>query len=257
MGKRESPRWKRRLELELSYQNEFLGLDGPSWTKFMTSRRVTSRNHDTVLSLDWPHYCVGATEACGGERGWCYTFQGYQVTEQHNKHVEMVDVLARKEPRLFSDLVVQEVSDAVRAGLLPYPNLRYSGSGEVVAGHIDSLANVSKRGVKLWGFTRTIAMASALREIGASVIVSCDRTSPERLIEAANTGEFPLAYTSSGVDDRPPDGTIVTFPIHRGGRVREVVDVSSLCPKVVADFLNDSRPKGSCQTHCQRCHLRK
>ena len=228
MDKRESPRWKRRLELELSYQNEFLDLDGPSWTKFVTSRRVTSRNHDTVLSLDWPH-----------------------------KLVARVDVLARKEPRLFSDLVVQEVSDAVRAELLPYPNLRYSGSGEVVAGHIDSLANVSKRGVKLWGFTRTIAMASALREIGASVIVSCDRTSPEGLIEAANTGEFPLAYTSSGVDDRPPDGTIVTFPIHRGGRVREVVDVSSLCPKVVADFLNDSRPKGSCQTHCQRCHLRK
>jgi hypothetical protein len=94
-----------------------------------------------------------------------------------------------------------------------------------------------------------------LRRIGVGIIVSCDRTSPEGFAERARGSAFPLAYTSAGVDDRPPLGTIVTFPLHRVGRVREVVDSQSVCPKVLADYLYDSRPAGTCQTQCRRCHL--
>ena len=150
----------------------------------------------------------------------------------------------------------RKIQKAVDVGSLSYPNLRFSGSGEVTEAHMAALAEVSRRGIRLWGFTRSLRLAGRLREIGASVIVSCDATSPPRLSEEARREGFPLAYSSSGVADAPPDGTLVTFaPVHRIGRVREVVDAPSLCPKVLTDFFEDHRPEGFCQRFCQRCHL--
>jgi hypothetical protein len=110
------------------------------------------------------------------------------------------------------------------------------------------------RGVTLWGFTRNLRVADKLRSINASVIVSCDSTSPCGFIEEARSSGFALGYTSSDVGDVPPEGTVVTFPVHRVGRVHEVVDAPSICPKVLADFLDDCRPAGSCQNVCRRCH---
>jgi hypothetical protein len=151
--------------------------------------------------------------------------------------------------------VRSEVDKAVAQGSLPYPNLRLAGSGETIDAHLPALAEVVRLGVRLWGFTRNVRLAPRLRAAGIAVIVSCDRTSAPGFAETARKAGFPLAYTSGGVDDRPPAGTLVTFPVHRVGRVREVVDTPSLCPKVLADFLHDSRPAGFCQRQCRRCHL--
>jgi hypothetical protein len=137
---------------------------------------------------------------------------------------------------------------------MPYANIRYSGSGEVVEAYLPALRGIHSRGVRLWGFTRSLRLAQQLRELGAGVIVSCDGTSPAGFAERATAEGFPLAYSSRGVGDSPPAGTLVTFPIHRVGRVREVVDSPSVCPKVLADFLEDRRPEASCQLICQRCH---
>jgi hypothetical protein len=254
MGAKHLPRWQQRLDKELAFRPEFAELDELSWRDLLKSRRVASSNHDTVLSLDWPHFCAQATPACGGPQGWCYTFQGNQAGRLHNRHAAMVDMLARKFPELFVERVTAEVSEAVNAGLMQYANLRYSGSGEVVEAYLPALQGLHGRGVKLWGFTRSLRLAHQLREIGAGVIISCDRTSPLSFAEQASAEGFPLAYSSSGVDDTPPNGTMVTFPIHRVGRVREVVDSPTVCPKVLADFLDDCRPKASCQLICQRCH---
>jgi hypothetical protein len=248
------PRWQRRLTLELAHSREFEGLDELQWEMLLRKRRVTSVNHDTVLALDWPHFCGHATEACGGRAGWCYTFQGNQANRLHNRHVAMVDALARSFPHLFGAAVAREVHEAVHDKRLPYANLRYSGSGEVVEAYIPALRQVCERGVHLWGFTRSVNMANALRELGAGVIFSCDRTTPVADLSTATMQGFPLGYTSADVNDRPPAGTVVTFPVHRVGRVREVVDCSSICPKVLADFLHDCRPPASCQQVCQRCH---
>jgi hypothetical protein len=190
-------------------------------------------------------------------RGWCYTFQGNQAGKLHNRHAAMVDVLARGYPRLFGETVLSEVMDAVDRGLLPYPNIRYSGSGEVIEAYLPALEQIAVRGVHLWGFTRNLAVADALRGMGAAVIVSCDGTSRAEFIREAQIAGFALAYTSSSVKDHPPPGTVVTFPIHRVGRVREVVDSPSLCPTVVSDFLNDYRPEATCQNLCRRCHTPK
>ena len=248
------PRWRQRLAKELAYRGEFTDLDELGWRELLKSRNVTSSNHDTVLSLDWPHFCSDATKACGGVDGWCYTFQGNQAGKLHNRHAAMVDILARRFPTLFGEAVETEVQSAVNEGRLPYANLRYSGSGEIVEPYLPALEDVVSRKVQLWGFTRNLRIAGRLREIGAAVIVSCDATSPDGFIEEATSQGFALGYTSNGVDDVPPKGTVVTFPIHRVGKVREVVDAMSVCPKVLADFLDDCRPKASCQLYCQRCH---
>ena len=88
---------------------------------------------------------------------------------------------------------------------MPYRNLRYSGSGEVVAAYLPALRRVQDRGVLLWGFTRNLQLAIELRKLGASVIISCDKTSPPGFIEQAKERRFSLAYSSSGVgDDVPP-----------------------------------------------------
>src|SRR5262249_14177890 len=97
-------------------------------------------------------------------------------------------------------------------------------------------------------------LANRLRALGAGVIVSCDKTSPPGFAADAVAAGFLLAYSSSGINDKPPSGTVVTFPVHRVGRVREVVDSPSVCPKALADFLDDSRPKADCQQFCHRCH---
>jgi hypothetical protein len=248
------PRWRQRLEKELAFRSEFVALNEGDWRALLQNRRITSSNHDTVLSLDWPHFCGYATQACGGPEGWCYTFQGNQAGKLHNRHAAMVDVLARAYPNLFGESVLVEVEDAVKRGLLPYPNIRYSGSGEVIEAYLPALQQIAARGVHLWGFTRNLFVAEALRQMSAAVIVSCDRTSRDDFIHQAQEAGFPLAYTSSSVDDHPPQGTVVTFPIHRVGRVREVVDTPSLCPKVLSDFLDDCRPEFACQKLCRRCH---
>jgi hypothetical protein len=250
----ELPRWSRRLEKELAFRPEFSHLDEQAWRQLLKNRRVASTNHDTVLSLDWPHFCHHATAACGGIDGWCYTFQGNQAGRLHNRHAAMVDVLARQWPQLFAEVVTAEVFEAVKNGMLPYPNLRYSGSGELVEAYLPALRDLQSRGVHLWGFTRSLDIARALRSFGAGVIVSCDRTSPTDFASVAHSEGFAIGYTSADVNDVPPKGTVVTFPIHRVGRVREVVASDTICPKVVADFLHDSRPKGSCQLVCRRCH---
>lgn len=248
------PRWRLRLDKELVFRGDFEDLDEKGWRNLLKIRRVTSSNYDTVLSLDWPHFCANATYACGGPNGWCYTFQGNQAGKLHNRHAAMVDVLARNFPDIFGEHVAAEVQVIVDEGKIPYPNLRYSGSGEVIEAYLPALRQVQTRGVLLWGFTRNVPLAQELRKLGASVIVSCDKTTPSGFIEQAKELGFPLAYSSSGVDDLPPFGTLVTFPVHRIGRVREVVDSSTVCPKVLADFLDDCRPKGSCQLMCHRCH---
>lgn len=251
-----SDRWRKRLEKELVFREEFEQLDFDGWKALLATRSVTSKNHDTVLSLDWPHYCGFATMACGGPQGWCYTFQGNQASKLHNRHAAMVDVLASKEPLLFAEAVEAEVTAAVRSGQLPYPNLRFSGSGEVIEPYIPALQEVALRGIRLWGFTRNLRLAKRIREIGAYVIFSCDNTTlPETIAHARGEG-FPLAYSSSGVEDLPPGGTLVTFPVHRIGRVLEVVNTATLCPKVLSDFFDDCRPEGACQLFCQRCHLK-
>ncbi len=247
-------RWRLRLDKELVFRPEFEDMDENEWRNLLKGRRVTSSNYDTVLSLDWPHFCANATLACGGPNGWCYTFQGNQAGKLHNRHAAMVDVLARNFPDIFGEHVAAEVQTIVDEGKIPYPNLRYSGSGEVVDAYLPALRQIQSRGVLLWGFTRNLQLGQELRKLGASVIISCDNTSPPGFIEKAKELMFRLAYSSNGVNDLPPVGTLVTFPVHRVGRVREVVDSPSVCPKVLADFLDDCRPKASCQLICQRCH---
>lgn len=254
MNSLKQARWRLRLDKELAFRSEFESLDEPSWRKLLKTRRVSSSNHDTVLALDWPHFCANATASCGGPNGWCYTFQGNQAGKLHNRHAAMVDVLARRYPSIFAEKVKEEVLEAVASGFMDYPNLRYSGSGEVVEAYFPALKIIQESGVHLWGFTRSLRLAKKLRAIGAGVIISCDKTSPEGFIESSVKAGFVLGYTSDGVCDTPPKQAIVTFPVHRVGRVREVVDAPSVCPKVLADFLHDSRPKGSCQMICKRCH---
>ena len=250
-------RWRKRLDKELAYVGEFSSLNAQAWRVLLRSRSVTSTNHDTIVSLDWPHYCAHATIACGGAEGWCYTFQGRQATGLHNRHAAMVDVLAKKEPVIFGEAVELEVRQLVERGSLAYPNVRFSGSGEVIEAYLPALQEVVRRGIRLWGFTRGVRLAQLLRDIGAAVIVSCDKTSSPEMIARARAAGLPLAYSSTGVDDRPPEGTLVTFPVHRVGRVHEVVDMPNLCPKVLSDYFNGDRPEGYCQQHCSRCHLGK
>jgi len=249
-----SPRWARKLKRELALGKKYTRLNEQEWRQLLVGKRVTSFNHDTYLALDWPHYCYAATEACGGVNGWCYTFQGHQASRSHESRVAMVDSLARDMPALFAETVVAEVMEAVSQGHLPYPNLRYSGSGECAEHHHPALALVAQAGVRLWGFTRQLSLAAAMKDIGAAVIFSCDRTTDAAQIAAAQRQGVPLAYTSCDVSDVAPAGTMVVFPVHRGGRVKEVVDHESICPKVLDDFFLERRPPNSCQARCTRCH---
>ena len=248
------PKWRRMLEKEMAERSAFEGLSELEWLKVLRGRGITSANHDTVLSLDWPHFCATATEACGGAKGWCYTFTGLQAGGSHVRKVAMVDALAVEWPGLFAKTVVAEVGRAVASGAIPYPNLRYSGSGELRMQHLEALANISAAGITLWGFTKNIAIARALRSLKISVIFSHDCTTDRAVLSTAVREEIPLAYISSGVDDRPNHPCVVVFPLHRSGRVGEIADVPMLCPKVVHEYLNQVRPAGSCQIVCQRCH---
>jgi hypothetical protein len=251
-----SSKWRKALKRELAYAAEFSELTRAEWLILVCSRPVTSDNHDTVLSLDWPHYCASATEACGGARGYCYTFNGLQNLANHGRKVAMVDVLATAYPDLFAKIVVDEVSGAVRAGRMPYPNLRYSGSGELALKHVPALCEVMRRGVRLWGFTKSIPVAERLLEERIPVIYSFDRSTSPASLSAALVLGLPLSYSSSGVDDTPPVPVHVVFPIHRSGRISEVADVPNLCPKVVYEYFHQMRPQGMCQATCNRCHLR-
>jgi hypothetical protein len=112
-----------------------------------------------------------------------------------------------------------------------------------------------------WTGRTTVAMRQPLAAgqpdgvtIGASVIVSCDASSPDGFVEEASGSGFRLAYSSTGVADSPPADAFVTFPVHRVGRVHEVVDHPSICPKVMSEFLYDHREAGTCQHVCRRCH---
>ena len=247
-------KWRRKLRDELEAQREYAEISDKELVELVCSRQITSTNFDTVMALDWPHFCAAATEGCGGRKGWCYTFQGRQSSSNHNRKVAFVDLAARRVPGAFAEKVTKEVDDAVTRGDLPYPNLRYSGSGEVAAHHLPALARVVDKGVVLWGFTRMLKIAEKLREIGAHVLISCDRTSDAKLFGRAKELGFQLAYTSIDVGDTPPAEAAVTFPLHRSGKVREVVDATSLCPKVVQEYLSGFRAEGSCQKMCHRCH---
>jgi hypothetical protein len=249
------PKWQVLLRKELDARDKYLGLNHQAWREATSKRRVTSDNYDTVLSIDWPHYCAGATEGCGGRKGWCYTFHGQMAAPAHSTHAGFVDALASQEPEIFAERVAVEVAVAVRRGALPYPNIRYSGSGEVERHHLPALRAIVKRGIHLWGFSRRIEIAEELRDLGASVIVSCDATSGTDFIQSARMCGFQLGYTSAGVNDSPPEGTLVTFPVHRGRHVAEVVSAPSLCPKVVEQFLKGKRRSAMCETRCKRCHL--
>ena len=250
-------RWKKRLALEMNYTNEFKNLTFDNLEKLLRKRKITSINYDTVISLDWPHYCSHSTLGCGGQNGWRYTFQGNQANAAHNRHAAMVDQLAKKHPALFVHKVKNEVKKAVESGSIPYANLRLAGSGETIEAYLTPLKELVEQGINLWGFTRNLHLAKKLHDIGVSIIISCDKTSPNGFIEKTIKSKFPIAYTSIDVNDQPPPGTLVTFPIHRVGKVREVVDSKTICPKVLSDFLDDSRPPSFCQNNCHKCHLKK
>jgi hypothetical protein len=250
-------RWEAMLSRELKARQKFECFDEADWRRQCNKSRVTSSNHDTVLSLDWPHYCLGATEGCGGPQGWCYTFHGYIASPAHARRVAFVDALASLQPIIFAECVASEVSAAVKLQKIPYPNARYSGSGEMALHHLPALAELINKGVHMWGFTRRLEMAEKLREMGASVIVSCDASSDLEFINSAHRAGFPLAYSSINIEDHPPKGTVVTFPVHRGRFVSEVTAAPNLCPKVVEQFMQGTRKKAYCQNLCRRCHLLK
>lgn len=245
-------KWRRRLDLELRHSASFEELTPQQWRLLLRRHRMTCSNFDTVISLDWPHYCYSATTACGGPSGWCYTIQGRHAAASHHRKVALADAAARCIPDVFVERVVDELNEALHRGAISDLNLRYSGSGEMTVHHLPALRALDKQGVRLWGFTRNLVVAVALRTAGIAVIFSCDATTRPADIRRARDSEIPLGYTSTGVDDLPPRGTLVTFPLHRSGRVPEVVDTPSLCPKVVEEYIEGRRRPGLCQS-CRRC----
>jgi hypothetical protein len=249
-------KWRRRLAEELDLAARFEQWSIEEWQSYIASRDILNANYDTVVALDWPHYCGGATEGCGGSKGWCYTLAGnVGGGRARSMRAAATDQLARQFPSLFADAVASEVFAHVEAGRMPYANLRFSGSGEVHAAHIPALVELRARGgVRLWGFSRSIDVARQLDEAGICVLFSCDLTTPPARVKSARALGLKLAYTSTGVNDPPPLGTFVTFPVHRSGRVKEVVSADSLCPKVVEEYLDGKRREGACQWRCTRCH---
>jgi len=249
------PRWKRRLAVELAAQRPMLDFSDAELLARLGRSGVLSANHDTVVSLDWPHYCSYATAACGGIRGWCYTLAGHHVSESHARKVALNDLAAKRLPAEFAAQVAREVGTRVERGELPYANIRFSGSGEAKLHHVDALAGIVARGIRVWGFTKNPALAAALRERGVAAIVSCDYSTRRAHLDTALKHSIPLAYSSRGVDDSPPIPVLVTFPVHASGRVTEAIDHPTLCPKVVDEFLTSTRQRGWCQERCRRCHL--
>ncbi len=247
-------KWRQLLAQELQYRNALTGQSTEKLTELCKRSKLLSGNIDTGVSLDFPHYCTGATPLCGGPRGWCYTFSGRHCSEGHHQKVALIDVLSVKEPELLAATVLTEVDNARVKGLVSSMNLRYAGSGEVAPHHLPALKIISSKGIKLWGFTKRLDVALSLRAIGASVLFSWDSSSKLDLVQEAVTNGFQLAYTSADALDRPEIPSFVVFPLHRQGRVREVVDCSNLCPKVVEEYLTDTRRPGACQSRCTRCH---
>lgn len=247
-------RWKKHLRKELGYQREFTGLDVSAWRALLRKSHITSQNHDTFIAIDWPHYCSHASVNCGGAKGWCYTFQGFQASNSHARKVAMNDVLAREQPELFAEVVSEEVFAATADKNLAYPNIRFSGSGETTFRHLKALERLLNKGIVVWGFTRNLKLAVESKRRGISAILSIDASTASSKVLEAQSYRLPLAFTSSSVEERPPDGTVVTFPLHRSGRVSEVVDADSLCPKVVEEFFNGKRQSNYCQQRCHRCH---
>lgn len=249
-------KWMARLEKELAHKSKFDNLSHQDWLSILRTRKVCSTNFDTGLCLDFPHYCSDATSGCGGEHGWCYTFQGRQSSASHNEKVMLVDQLAISHPSLFGDAVAGEVMAACRTKILPYPNIRVSGSGEINERHLDALEAVYSHGIHIWGFTKRLKLWEMLAQRGIELIFSVDCTTSLDILAKARKLGARLSYTSLNVSDVSPEGTIVTFPLHRGGKVREVVKDTVLCPKVLEDYFDGQRRPTWCQTRCHRCHLR-
>jgi len=246
--------WRVRLAAEMAAGSHLPDLSPVALHKLVLQTSLTSKNHDTGISLDFPHFCSGATSACGGKDGWCYTFSGNLASAGHDRKVALVDFIATRHPAMFAEKVTAEVKAAVHKGVLTYPNLRYAGSGEVALKHLPSLKLLKANGIQLWGFTKRIEIARALRSANISVIFSLDRTSPGSLVELIGKENFPSSYVSHDIGDQPASHPFVTFPLHIQGQVHEVVDAPNLCPKVLAEFFEGHRPSGTCQTTCTRCH---
>jgi hypothetical protein len=251
-----SAKWRIRLKEELTLGTRFNGWSPAMWEEYLAKRRVLSDNYDTVVSLDWPHFCSGATVGCGGNHGWCYTLGG-QIggSAKRSARAAITDRLARDYPHLFADIVSEEVGQLVKGGRLPYPNIRFSGSGEVHQSHLPALLALAQRRVHLWGFSRNIRIADHLTKEGISVLFSCDSTTPRQTVSEALRRGLKLAYTSTGVDDQPPLDAFVVFPLHCSGRVREIVVSESVCPKILEEYLEGRRKKAACQFNCTRCHM--
>jgi hypothetical protein len=247
-------KWQRLLKKEIAHSKSLAQLSRDEVFKRVKKQGILSANSDTVASLDFPHYCIGATEGCGGAKGWCYTFQGFQSLSAHSSKVGLVDYCIRTYPEMVVNLIVKEIQALVNKGQLPYPNLRFSGSGEVAAIHIGLLTEIKRRGIQLWGFSRNIKVATELKSAGIHVIFSCDQTTPTHLVDQAIGLQVPLAYTSCNVKDLPSYEVAVVFPLHRGGRVRQVADHMMNCPKVIEEYFDHSRTQASCQNVCRRCH---
>lgn len=248
------PKWQKLLRKELEHSRSYEGLSRDALIGLLKKNGVLSDNYDTVVSLDFPHYCIGATDGCGGESGWCYTFQGFQSLTAHSSKVGLVDFCIRNYPEIVVSKIVEEVNGLVRKGLLPYPNLRFSGSGEVAAMHIDALKEISNHGINLWGFSRNIRVASILKSAGIKVIFSCDNTTSQEMVQQALESGLSIAYTSCDVTDAPAYEVEVVFPLHRGGKVKQVVNHPMNCPKVISEYFSHSREPASCQLICTRCH---
>lgn len=257
MSRAALPKWRGRLAVERTFIDEYEELSDEALSRLAESTDPLSSNHDTVLSVDWPHFCSFATDACGGKRGWCYTFAGFHVTPAQARKVALNDVLARRVPAAFAERVAHCVREHVRRQRLPYENLRFSGSGEITVAHVPALQAIAVRGVRLWGFTKNPHVAEALTSMDIAVLFSCDHTTNPAHIERVRAFGLPIAYSSKGIEDVPPPGTLVTFPVHVSGRVTEVVDHPSVCPKVVEEFVHGTRTPAWCQERCQKCHLKE
>lgn len=248
-------KWKQRLRLELGLADEFKGLTADEWRKKLSRRRLVSDNYDTVISLDWPHYCGHATKGCGGPEGWCYTLGGQIGGNQpRSLRAAMTDRLARDYPEVFAEVVYQEILLFTKNDKLAYPNIRFSGSGEVHQAHFSALISLKEKGVHLWGFSRNPKLAIELQDQGISVLFSCDATTPKKTLDFAQENGLKLAYTSLGVKDTPGFHAFVVFPVHRSGRVREIADTRNVCPKISQEFLTGRRKPASCQQACTLCH---
>jgi hypothetical protein len=247
-------KWRERLAKEIHKRKKYLRLSDHELRELIVRRTILSSNYDTKISLDFPHFCTGASLGCGGPQGWCYTFQGALARDAHHNKVAFNDAACLRLPEEFAVKVFTEISSAVAAGALKYPNLRFNGSGEATGHHVPVLRRLVELGVQVWGFSKNIQLLSTLREAGVSVMYSYDKTTSSEDVNKAVSDKFSLAYTSVGVKDFPLKGAKVVFPLHRSGHIKEVVESDALCPKVVDEYLNQTRSPDYCQSKCNRCH---